>query len=340
MVNPISSEIPNELPLAAQLYQMICGTRITQSISVAARLGIADLLKDGPKSVEELATATDTHAPSLYRVMRALVSLGIFAETDPQRFDLAPLAQLLLADSPDSLRDFAIMMGSEMLSRAWSNLMYTVQTGEYKRIPFEQQQHPAEAAAFQNAMTSMSKVEAPAICNAYDFSDFPTIVDVGGGHGLLLATILKAYPALKGVLFELPSFVEGALGFTLGEGLSDRCEVIGGDFFATTVPKGGDAYILKHIIHDWDNERAVEILRNCREAMAGRGRVLIAEVVISSGKSPSVGTLMDIQMLVGGGGGMERTEAEFSDLLSRAGFHLTRIIPTKTWLSIVEGVPI
>ncbi len=162
---------------------------------------------------------------------------------------------------------------------------------------------------------------------------------VGGGHGLLLATILKAYPALKGVLFELPSFVEGARGFTHKEGLSDRCEVIGGDFLTTTVPKGGDAYILKHIIHDWDDERAVDILRNCREAMAGSGKVLVAEVVISSGKSPSVGTLMDIQMLVGGGGGMERTEVEFSDLLSRAGFRLTRIVPTETWLSIVEGVP-
>ena len=133
--------------------------------------------------------------------------------------------------------------------------------------------------------------------------------------------------------------MEGAREFTHGEGLSDRCEVIGGDFFTTTVPKGGDAYILKHIIHDWDDERAVKILRNCREAMAASGKVLVAEVVISSGKMPSVGTLMDIQMLVGGAGGMERTESEFSDLLSRAGLHLTRIVPTNTWLSIVEGVP-
>ena len=306
MVNPISSEVSNELPPAAQLYQLICGTRITQSISVAARLGIADLLKDGPKPVEELAAATGTHAPSLYRVMRALAILGIFAETDPQHFALTPLAQLLLADSPDSLRDFAIMTGSEWQGRAWSDLMYSVQTGESKSewrrgmSPFEYfQQHPAEAAAFQNAMTSISKVEAPAICDAYDFSDFTTIVDVGGGHGLLLATILKAYPALKGVLFELPSFVEGAREFTHGEGLSDRCEVIGGDFFTATVPKGGDAYILKHIIHDWDDERAVEILRNCREAMVRSGSVLVAEVVISSDNGPSVGTLMDIQMLVG-----------------------------------------
>ena len=217
MANPISSEMPNELPPAAQLYQIIQGASITQSISVAARLGIADLLKDGPKTVEELAAASGTHAPSLYRVIRALASLGIFAETDPQHFALTPLAHLLLADSPDSLRDLAIMIGGDLNRRRWSNLMHTVQTGESVfeyalGMPvFEYlQQHPAEAAALQNAMTSISKVETPAICGAYDFSDFPTIVDVGGGHGLLLATILKAYPALKGVLFELPSFVEGS----------------------------------------------------------------------------------------------------------------------------------
>lgn len=314
-------------------------------ISVASRLGIANLLKESPKPVEELSAATGTHPLSLYRVMRALASLGISAETTAQHFTLTPLAQLLLADSPDSLRDFAIFMGSEWVGRSLFDLMSNVQTGEsnYRYTggisPFEYlQQHPAEAAVFQNAMTSMSKVEGPAICDAYDFSEFPTVVDVGGGHGLLLATILKAYPELKGVLFELPSFVERASAFTQGEGLGDRCEIIGGDLFTTEFPKGGDAYILKHIIHDWDDERSVEILKNCREAMAGNGRVLVAEVVISSGNSPSVGTLMDIQMLVGMRG-MERTEAEYSDLFSRAGLNLTRIVPTKSWLSIVEGVP-
>ena len=252
---------------------------------------------------------------------------------------------MLLADAPDSLRDFAVLMGSEWVGRSLFDLMRAVQTGESNLnytggiSLFEYlQQNPAEATVFQNAMTSMSKVEGPAICDAYDFSDLPTIVDVGGGYGLLLATILKAYPGLKGVLFELPSFVERARGFTDGEGLSDRCEIVGGDFFTTEFPKGGDAYILKHIIHDWDDDRSVEILRNCREAVAGSGRVLVAETVISSGNSPSVGTLMDIQMLAGARG-MERTEAEYSDLLSRAGFQLTRIVPTKSWLSIVEGVP-
>ena len=269
---------------------LLHGAAKTQLLAVAAELGIADLLKDGPKPLKVLAEATGTHAPSLYRALRALAGLGVFAETEPECFTLTPLADLLRTDAPGSLRGLAILEGSAWLNRAWADLLSSVRTGKsyfettHGVTAFEYlQQHPAELAVFTEAMTSNSKLEAVAVCEAYDFSGFHSMVDVGGEEGFLLATILKAYPALKGMLFDRPEVGARARKLLRAEGLGERCEVIDGDFFAG-VPQGGEAYILKNILHDWDDERAEQILTHCRRAIVPGGRVLVVEIGIPDEK--------------------------------------------------------
>ena len=347
MTDPTHTERFSGSPLVDQLWPVTSGIISAQVIFVAAKLGLADLLKDGPKSVDELAAATQTHVPTLYRVMRALASLGIFAETEhSQHFTLTPQAELLQSDTPNSLRSAAMFWGSESILRSWANILHSLQTGEptfdatYGMNFFEYMgQHPDESAVFNDFMTSLSNQQALGAVDAYDFSDFRTIVDVGGGHGFLLATILKGYPLVKGILFDQPAVVEGAHGSIQAEGVNDRCQIVGGDFF-TEVPQGGDAYILKYIIHDWDDERAEKILKKCREGITPKGKVLVMDTVILPGNTPSWGKLADIVMLALTSGGRERTEAEFQELFSSVGFMLTRIVPTKTYLSIVEGVPV
>lgn len=339
---------PENSPQAAapgQLLQMIFGSIVTQMIAVAAKLNLADLLSDGARPVDELAAATHTHPPSLYRLLRALASVGIFAETEPRHFTLTPLAGLLQSNAPNSLRGFALLLGSEFYYRSFTNLLHSVQSGESALQTtfgiglFEYlHQHPGDAAIFNEAMTSVSGREAGAVRDAYDFTGIQTLVDVGGGHGVLLATILKANPALQGILFDRPPVVAGAGPLLQQEGVADRCQVVGGDFFAS-IPAGADAYILKYIIHDWDDERAEKILKNCRQAMAPGGRVLIVDAVIPAGNAPFIGKLRDMVMLAVTSGGVERTAAEFQTLLAGAGFRLNRIVPTNSVVSVVEGVP-
>lgn len=328
------------------LLQMIFGSVVTQMIAVAARLDLADLLAEGARSVDDLAAATHTHAPSLYRLMRALASVGIFAETESRRFALTPLAGRLQSDAPFSLKGFAVLFGSEFYYRSWPNLLYSVQTGEsalelsYGLNLFDYlHQHPADAAIFNEAMTSVSGREAAAVRDAYDFSGLQTLVDVGGGHGVLLTTILKANPLLYGILFDRPPVVAGAGPLLQQEGVTDRCQVVGGDFF-TEIPAGADAYILKYILHDWDAGRARNILENCRAAVVPGGRVLVVDTVIPAGNTPFLGKLRDIVMLSMTPGGVERTEAEFRELFSGAGFQLNRVIPTQSIVSIIEGIPL
>lgn len=327
------------------LLQMIFGSVVTQMIAVAARLDIADLVAEGDRSVDELADMTNSHAPSLYRLLRALASVGIFAETEPHHFTLTPLAGRLQSDVPFSLKGFAILFGSEFYYRSWANLLHSVQTGEsaleltYGMNLFDYlHQHPGDAAIFNEAMTSVSGREAAAVRDAYDFSGFQTLVDVGGGHGILLTTILKANPSLQGILFDRPPVVAGASALLQQEGVVERCQVVGGDFF-TDVPAGADAYILKYILHDWDAGRARRILENCRAAVVPGGRVLVVDTVIPAGNTPFLGKLRDIVMLSMTPGGVERTEAEFQELFSGAGFKLNRVIPTKSIVSIIEGIP-
>jgi O-methyltransferase domain/Dimerisation domain len=344
MSTPEDTQASTPPPPTMALLHLIHGSKISQLLYVVAKLGIADLLRDGAKHSEELAQAVGAHPRTLYRVLRALASLGVFAEEQAQCFHLTPLAELLRTDHPESLRALAIFYGEEWVWHAEGALLYSVLTGKaaFHQVhgmgPFDYYREHADAAAcFNAAMTSLSGQELAAVTAAYDFAGMATIVDVGGGQGALLAEILKTYPHLRGILFDLPAVVESAQPLLEAEGVTARCTCVAGDFFQT-VPGEGDAYLLKRVIHDWDDAPAATILTQCRRAMAAHSRLLLMERVIPPGNAPSLGKLADITMLLHYGA-LERTEAEYRALLAAAGFTLARIIPTQTPLSIIEGVP-
>ncbi|MEA2172569.1 MAG: hypothetical protein QOD00_161 [Blastocatellia bacterium] len=329
-------------PPQAALMGMIMGFMLSQAIYVAAKLGVADLLGEQPRSVHDLAGETKTDERSLYRVMRALASAGIFSEVDDGYFALTPLAEGLRSDAPGSLRASAIFMGADWHLRAWGDIMHSVRTGQtaFEHVygkPFFPYigEHKEEASIFDNAMTSMSAHVAPAITAAYDFTGIRQLVDVAGGHGLLLASILKANPMMRGILFDVPQVTEGALKVMSREEVSERCEIIAGDFFAS-VPQGADAYLMKHIIHDWEEPLALKILGNCHRAMAPNGKLLLVEMVIPEGDAPSPGKLLDLEMLIFPGG-QERTESEYRALLAKAGFELTTVTQTASPMSVIEA---
>ncbi|MBA2340034.1 MAG: methyltransferase [Pyrinomonadaceae bacterium] len=330
-------------PPDAFLTQLVFGAMMTQAIGVVAKLGIADLLSAKPQSVSELAARTNTHEQSLYRVLRSLASVGIFQELERKVFALTPYAELLRTDAPNSMRNGAIFMGEEWHWRVWGNMLYSVRTGK----PAWGQVHgaevfdyfssnPEQAEIFNRAMTDMSVGIAPAIVEAYDFSNFKTLCDIAGGHGFLLSQVLKANRDMKGILFDMPPVIAGADGVLEREGVTERVEKVSGDFFAR-VPEGADAYMMKHIIHDWDDERALRILRNIRAAIKEDGKILIVEVVVPEGNEPHYSKLLDLEMLTSPGG-MERTAEEYRALLAAADFRLTRIIETKSPFSIIEGI--
>jgi ubiquinone/menaquinone biosynthesis C-methylase UbiE len=345
MPQPETNQPNQAMPPQLAVLQMASGYWVSRSIYVAAKLRIADLLKDSPKSCDELATATGTNAPSLYRVLRALASLGVFAETELNHFTLTPLATCLQSDTPNSVRARVIMLGEEQY-RAWGELMHSVQTGGssfehiYGMNLFEYlAQNPESAKIFDESMTNLSVIQSAAIAASYDFSSIQTLVDVAGGQGLLIASILKSNPTLKGVLFDQPHVIERAKRFLEAEGVLERCQLAAGNFFES-VPEGGDAYILKYIIHDWDDERAIAILKQCHKVMPANGKILVAEQVIPPGNEPFRGKFLDLNMLVMTPGGRERTEAEYRALFEKAGFKLTRIVPTQDEMSIIEGIPV
>jgi hypothetical protein len=331
---------PTKLPAPAAMFQMILGLAVSRALWVAAELSIPDLLKDGPMKSEELALATGVHAPSLYRLLRALASVGVFAEDDRQRFALTPLGDTLRSDVPASLRQLA----TEVLGRnhyaAWEQLLYSVKTGA---TAFEHvfgvskwqynSEHPEESRAFDESMASFNSIIADAIVASYDFSSCGTVVDVGGGNGSFLAAILKAHLGLRGVLADLPHVLDGAQRELTAENVAERCEIVGADFFKF-VPKG-DTYLLKSIIHDWDDQSAERILRNCRAAMKPEGRLLVVESIVEP-NGGSLAKFMDLAMLVITGG-RERTELEYQALLGRAGLRITNIISTGTDLSLIEA---
>ncbi len=317
---------------------------MSQSIYAAAKLGIADHLASGEKSYQELATATDTDEQSLYRLLRALASVGIFVETPAGKFAMTPLSAFLQSDIPNSLRDMSIMMGDREHYNSWGNILHAVKTGD---SGFEQlfgmnvfeyyAQNPEPADIFDRAMTSFSSLENAGVSSDYDFSSIRTLVDVAGGHGSLLTSILQANPSMNGILFDVPDVIERAKAHIATSGVSDRCQLVSGSFFEA-IPGGADACILKHIIHDWDDERAVAILKQCHRAMADNGKVLIVEQVIPRGNDPFIGKLLDVNMLVMCPGGKERTSEEFQALLAKSGFKMTRIVPTQGIVSVVEGM--
>ena len=334
----MSEQVNQAPPPAAQLMQIMFGIIPTLAIGVAAKFGIADFLKDGAKTADELATLAGVHSRSLYRLLRATASVGVFSEDAEGRFSLTPLAQPLRSDAPDSVRSFAIFYSDDWHMRVWAELNYSVQHGApaFDRIHGQEffpylEENPVHAKIFNDAMTSNSAAACGAVLAGYDFSGINKLIDVGGGHGLLLSSIMGKYPQMNGVLYDAQSVIDGATGL-----ISERCEAVGGDFFAS-VPAGGDAYIMKHIIHDWDDENSLKILRNCHKSMTEGGKVLVVEMVIPEGDAPSLGKFLDLEMLLFLRS-FERTEAEYRALFERAGFEITRIVPTPSPYSVIEGV--
>jgi hypothetical protein len=331
--------------LHASMQELIAGGMFPPLLYVAAKLGIADLLADGPQPIDALAAATGTQASALFRVLRALASRGVFTHDAEQRVALTPLAALLRSNVPGSLRAMVAFSGSPWLWQAWSHLLEGVQTGQ---TAFDLAhgmsffaylaQHPDAAAVFNQYMAEAPLHRHAVIATAADFSGMRRVVDVGGGHGASLSAILHAHPALRGVLFDQPQVVAGAHDHLLAAGVADRCDIVGGDFFAA-VPAGGDAYLLSAILHNWDDDRALQILQNCRRAMAGHGKLLVAERIVPEGNAPSQAKLVDVNMLVQHGG-QQRTEAEFRALFARAGFQLTHVVLAPSDLGVIEGVPV
>jgi hypothetical protein len=334
-----------DVPPSAQLMNLVSGKWVARAISVAAELGIADLLAHGERTTAELAQACGAHEPSLYRLLRALASLEIFAETTPRTFTLTPIAECLRSDAPNSLRGMARFIATPLAWRSWEFLLESVRTGktgvEHMGVgnPFDYlKEHPDEATVFHDAMTDLSRLSAPTLADAYDFGRFRKLVDVAGGHGMLLTAVLERYPSLHGIVYDLPGVVKGTQEAIRAAGLEGRCEAIGGDFFES-VPEGADGYVMKSIIHDWDDERAIAILRNCRRAIAEDGRLLVIEMVILPGNEPAFGKLLDLEMLAIPGG-RERTKEEYRELFAAAGFELTQVIPTRSPQSLLEGRPV
>jgi hypothetical protein len=328
-----AGEVPEGPPPAVHLMQLTSGGFVAQAISVAARLGLADVLNDRSCSSAELARAVGAHAPTLYRLLRALADNGIVAEFEPDAFQLTSLGSLLRSDAPASMRGWATMVGLPFHRAAWTGLYDAVRTGE----PAFARVHgvdlfgylagdPDDAAVFDAAMESVSSNFLISVVDAYDFTRFPTIVDVGGGTGTLLAAALTASPRSRGILFDTPQVLGHAPRLLEAAGVLDRCELVAGDFF-TSVPEGGDLYLLSNIVHDWDDEAAIRILGRCRDAMSDDSRLLMVELVLPDDLAPSPAKLYDLEMLVLTPNGRHRTGAEYRALAGAAGLHVTTVAP-------------
>jgi hypothetical protein len=333
------------LPPHVQLIQMAAGSWVASIVYAAAKLGLADHLAAGPRSAAELAAATNTHAPTLHRLMRTLAGLGILTERDEQRFALTPLGDALKTGAPGSARATLIAFCGPAFWHSWEEIIYSLETG---KTGFEKAfgmpifdylaQHPEDASNFSEAMVGFHGAEPPAVAAAYDFSGVQTVVDVGGATGNMLAAILSRHAGPRGVLFDRPHVVGAAPALLKAHGVADRVTIEPGDFFER-VPAGGDVYVLSHIIHDWNEQQCLTILGHCRKAITPDGRLLIVETVLPPGDTPHQGKIQDMVMLVLPGG-QERTEDEYAALLGKAGFRLNRVIPTESVVSVVEAVPV
>jgi hypothetical protein len=342
---PGNSQIEaSSTPPHAQLIQMAMGHWVSRIVYVAAKLNLGDHLADGPKTAEELAGPTGTHAPSLYRLMRTLGSLGVLTEDVRKRFALTPLGAALKTNATGSARASILTLAGDWMFRGWEYLLYSVETG---KSGLERSlgmpvfdwlaENPAEASLFSETMVGFHGAEVLAVARAYDFSGLTTIIDIGGATGNLLTAILGRHVGPRGILFDLPHVLREAPKLIRARGLTERITLEAGSFFET-VPNGGDAYLLSHVIHDWSEDQCLTILGNCRRAMSPAGRVLIIEMVLPPGDVSHPGKMLDMMMLVGPGG-QERTEHEYQALLAKAGFHLTRVVPTESAVSIVEATP-
>mgnify|MGYP001550305025 FL=1 len=332
----------NKFPPNIIVSQMIFGCVITKAIHVAAKMNIADLLDEqGPMNCSELAKKSGAHAESLSRLMRALASIWIFSIDQNGKYSLTPLAECLKADSPVSVKSMALAVGG-VFYKAYDELLFSVQTGAggFKKalgVPVFDYltSNPEDGKIFDRMMTDIHGGETEPMVDTYDFSVFNTIVDVGGGNGNLISAVLNKNPKVKGILFDLPEVINRSHTNITTRGLSERCRLDSGSFFES-VSKGGDAYIMRHILHDWSDADAITILGNCRKAMNPDGKVLVVEAVIQEGNEPSPFKLLDLSMLLVGG--KERTNKQFEYIFSQAGLKLNRIVPFQHDLSVVEGV--
>ncbi len=325
---------------AAALTRLINGYQVSHALCAAAALGIADLLAKGTTSVAELATATATQADPLYRLLRALAAAGVFREHPDRRFTLTAMGECLRSDAADPVAPWAMLAGQAYVHRAWEALPHSLRTGETAfrhahgvDVWDYRARHPEQSAIFDRAMSGISRRVAEAIVGTYDFERFRRVVDVGGGEGVLLAYILAAHPAVRGVLFDLPHVVARAAPVLDAAGLTGRCDIVAGDFFAG-VPERNDAYVLKGILHDWDDAAATSILRACRRAIAPGGTLLVIERLIAPPNEGADAKFSDLNMLVVPGG-RERTRDEFATLFIASGFRLTHVRATGTRMSIL-----
>jgi len=333
---------PQPPPPAAQLVQFAMGGIVSKIIYVAAKLGIADQLATGPRTPAQISSAIGAHTQSLYRLMRTLAGFGVLYEGEGQTFGLTPVGEALQTGTPG--RATVLTLCGPLFTQGFDELEHSVRTGETGFIKatgmnvFEAlAQRPDEAALFSDTMVGFHGAEPPAVAESYDFSRAGTIVDVGGATGNMLAAILARHPQPHGVLFDMPHVVTGAPGLLEQHGVASRVSLASGNFFEA-VPSGGDVYILSHVIHDWSEAQCLAILGNVRKAMSPSSKLLIVEFVLPTGNTPHPGKVLDMVMMALPGG-TERTEAEYSALLAKAGFRLDRVIPTASAASIVEALP-
>lgn len=328
----------------ADLLPIISGYKASQAVHVAAALGLGDLLSSGPKTISELAGATQSEPRALYRLMRALASIGVFSERPDGAFVHTPMSEFLRRDVRGSHAFIAQLSGRASVWHAWGDLLRTVRTGgtAFDRVHGRsiwdfREHHPEESIIFDRAMASGTEHYAEAVMDAYDFGRFDSIVDVGGGDGAFLNALLARYPRMRGTLFDQPHVIAKNKSLTGSVDISQRCRLAAGDFFVG-VPSDSDAYLLKWILHDWDDTAAIEILRSCRRSMKSTSRLLVVEHVIGAANDGPEGKFLDLTMLVMNGG-QERTREEFSALFAKAGFRLESLVPTASLLSLIEAVP-
>ncbi len=332
------------VPPQVGMLELASGFMSTHAVYAAARLGIADLLADGPLSADDIAAETGSDPDATYRLLRACATFGVFTEDGDGRFSLTPLADALRSGTPDSVLPVVLMLGAPQYQGPWGRLVDTVQTGRpgaelaFGRPMWEHlDEDPEFATTFNDAMTCLSAMDWPTVATAYDFTPYSTIVDIGGGHGQLLALMLDAVPGAKGILQEREKLVGAAEAHLREAGVLGRCRIEAGSFFETA-PTDGDLYVLRRVIHDFDDERAVEILSTLRRNMPRGSTLLLLESVVPTGSSPHFAKTLDLDMMIFVGG-RERTERQFATLLDRAGFRLARVVPTVSMISVIEAVP-
>ena len=342
MSTAIDKTLPPEVAASQHVFQLATGYMASTALYIATKLRVADHLAGGAKSAAELAALSGANEDAIYRVLRLLSSVGVFEEVSPRRFANNPAAAALRSDVAGSAYHMTVWMADPFHLRVYADAMHSVTTGQpavektlgvsvFEYFPRDREL----SETFNNAMTAFSAFVIPAALEAYDFSGIDLLVDVAGGHGQVLTSILQKHPNMRGILFDLEHVIAGARPRIEAAGLADRCETATGDFF-TAVPAGGDAYIMKHIIHDWDDARAATILRNIRTAMKPGGRVILLDSVLTPANQPDFGKLIDLEMMLMPGG-RERTEEEFRALFASAGFELTRVVPTQSPLSVIEA---